>query len=91
MSNKSNLKKRALRAGAWQVTKRLIKPLPVVGSVFAVGLTGYTIKKKGLLRGAIDVGLNATPIIGTAKSVVEIFTGDLIPDKENKKRQKVKR
>jgi hypothetical protein len=27
------------------------------------------------------VGLDVTPIVGTAKGVVELFTGDLIPDK----------
>ena len=88
MSKKSNLKNRAFRAGAWSITKRLIKPLPVVGTVFVVGLAGYTIKRKGLLKGAIDVGLSATPIIGTAKGVVEIFTGDLIPDKQNSKNKR---
>lgn len=88
MPNKSDFKKRALRAGAWQITKRLIKPVPVVGSIFAIGLAGYTIKKKGFLRGAIDVGLDATPIIGTAKGITEFFTGDLIPDKQRPKNKK---
>lgn len=85
MPQNSNLKKRAVRAGAWQITKRLIKPLPIVGSAFAFGLAGYTIKKKGLLRGSIDIALNVTPIVGTAKNVVEIFTGDLISEKKLKK------
>jgi hypothetical protein len=75
------LKGRILRAGGWSLARRLIKPVPIVGSLFAVGLAGYEIKKKGLVRGVIDVGLDITPVIGTAKNVVEIFTGDLIPDK----------
>ena len=82
---KNDFKKRAIKAGAWQVTKRLLKPIPVVGSVFAVGLAGYTIKKKGLVRGAVDVALDATPIVGTAKGVLELFTGDIIPEKKLKK------
>lgn len=82
MPNKTDYKSRALRVGAWQVTKRLIKPLPLVGSAFAIGLAGYTIKKKGLIRGSIDVALNVTPIIGTAKTLVEIFTGDVISEKK---------
>lgn len=85
MSQKSKLKRRALRAGAWQVTKRLIKPIPIVGSAVAIGLASYTIKKKGLVRGTIDVALNVTPIVGTAKNLVEIFTGDLINEKKLKK------
>ncbi len=83
----ASLKRRAMRAGGWQLAKRLIKPIPIVGTVFAVSLAGYEIKKKGLLRGGVHVGLDATPIIGTAKGIVELFTGDLIPDKEPRKRR----
>ena len=78
----ASLTRRLLRAGGWRVAKRLIKPIPVVGTVVAIGLAGYEVKKKGLLRGAVHVGLDVTPVIGTAKKVVELFTGDLIPDKE---------
>jgi len=76
------LKRRVIRAGGWRLAKRLIKPLPVVGTVVAVGLAGYEIKRKGLIPGVIHVGLDATPLVGTAKGVLEIFTGDLIPDKK---------
>jgi hypothetical protein len=76
------LKRRVIRAGGWRLAKRLIKPLPVVGTVVAVGLAGYEIKRKGWIPGAIHVGLDATPLVGTAKGVLEIFTGDLIPDKK---------
>jgi len=82
----STIKRRIIRAGGWSVAKRLIKPIPIVGSVFAVGLAGYEIKKKGLIPGAVHVGLDVTPFVGTAKNVVEIFTGDLIPDKVDRKK-----
>lgn len=74
-------KRRVIRAGGWELVKRLIKPVPVIGSIFAVALAGYEIKKKGLLPGVVHVGLDVTPVVGTAKNVVEIFTGDWIPDK----------
>ena len=57
----STLKRRIIRAGGWGVAKRLIKPIPIVGSVFAFGLAGYEIKKKGLIPGAVHVGLDVTP------------------------------
>ncbi|MFN2530375.1 MAG: hypothetical protein ABR555_03660 [Pyrinomonadaceae bacterium] len=76
------IKRRIVRAGGWRLAKRLIKPIPVIGSLFAVSLAGYEIKKKGLLPGALHVGLDVTPVLGTAKNVLEIFTGDLIPDKK---------
>ena len=81
----TTLKRRMIRAGGWSVAKRLIKPIPIVGTVFAVGLAGYEIKRKGLLPGAVHVGLDVTPVVGTAKGVVELFTGDLIPDKSDRK------
>lgn len=80
----ATLKRRMLRAGGWRVAKRLIKPIPVVGTAFALGLAGYEIKKKGLLRGSMHVGLDVIPVVGTAKGIVELFTGDLIPDREDR-------
>jgi len=78
--------RRIFRAGGWGVAKRIIKPIPIIGSVFAFGLAGYEIKKKGLIPGAVHVGLDVTPVIGTAKGVLEIFTGDLIPDKKDRRK-----
>lgn len=87
----SSLTRRIVRAGGWRVARRIIKPIPIIGSVFAFGLAGYEIKRKGLIPGAVHVGLDVTPVIGTAKGVVEIFTGDLIPDKEERLKKKKSR
>ena len=80
----TTVKRRIVRAGGWGLAKRLIKPIPIIGSIFAVALAGYEIRKKGLLPGAVHVGLDITPVVGTAKNVIEIFTGDWIPDKPAK-------
>jgi hypothetical protein len=85
----STVKRRIIRAGGWGIAKRIIKPIPIVGSIFAFGLAGYEIRKKGLLPGAVHVGLDVTPFVGTAKNVLEIFTGDLIPDKSQRKRPQI--
>jgi hypothetical protein len=77
-----SLKRKAARAGAWTAAKRLVKPIPVIGTAVALGLAGYEMKKKGIMRGAAHVGLDLIPFVGTAKAVVELFTGDLIRDKE---------
>lgn len=82
----STMKRRIVRAGGWRLAKRLIKPIPIVGTVFAVSLAGYEIRKKGLLPGAVHVGLDVTPFVGTAKGVLEFFTGDLIPDKADRRK-----
>ena len=86
----TTLKRRMIRAGGWRIAKRLIKPIPIVGTLFAVGLAGYEIKRKGLLPGVVHVGLDVTPVVGTAKGVVELFTGDLIPDKSDKKSAQIR-
>ena len=78
----ASLKRRMVRAGGWSVAKRLVKPIPIIGTVVVIGLAGYEIKKKGWLRGSVHIGLDATPVVGTAKGLLEIFTGDLIPDKK---------
>ena len=87
----ANLKRRMLRAGGWRVAKRIVKPIPIVGSLLAIGLAGHEIRKKGLLRGAVHVGLDVTPVIGSAKGVLELFTGDLIPDIERERPAQKKR
>lgn len=87
----AGLRRRLLRAGGWRLAKRIIKPIPVAGTVLVVGLAGHEIRKKGLLRGAVHVCLDITPLVGMAKGLVELFTGDLIRDKEPGKPRRQKR
>ena len=74
-------KKRIAKKSGLEVVKKLLKMIPIIGPVFSVGFAGHDIKKKGLIPGAVHVALDVTPVVGTAKNVVEIFTGDWIPDK----------
>ncbi len=77
-------KKGLFKRGAWEITRKLLKAIPIIGPVFTVGFAGRDIHKKGLVPGAVHVGLDVTPVVGTAKNILEIFTGDLIPDKPPK-------
>jgi hypothetical protein len=79
-----NRKKGIAKRSGWEIAKKVLKAIPIIGPVFIVGFAGHDIKKKGLVAGAVHVGLDATPLLGTAKNVVEIFTGDWIPDKVKK-------
>lgn len=81
----ANKTRNAGRALAWSLTKRILQRTPIVGTAMALGLAGYEVKRKGLINGALNVALNATPFVGTAKNVVEMFTGDLLPDKKKDK------
>jgi hypothetical protein len=79
---KENIGRKVVKTGGWIAAKRIAKSLPVVGTALTIGLVGYDMKKKGVVKGAINSGLDAIPILGTAKGVLEFFTGDLIPDKK---------
>ena len=86
--DKPGWKRKLIEAGGWKLARRTAKQIPFVGSALAIGLVGYDIKKKGFIKGVVNSGLDAIPVVGTGKNVIELFTGDLLPDKpvpENKK------
>jgi len=85
IGTRTDLTRRVARVGGLSLAKRLLKPIPFVGTAVALGFAGYEIKKKGWRNGIAHVALDVIPFVGTAKSVVELFTGDLIPDKKDQK------
>jgi len=86
MSNrKSEIKRKLAHAGGWQVAKRVAKTIPFGGTAIAIALVGNDIKKKGVVKGLVNSGLDAIPFVGLAKNAVELVTGDFIPDKQEAK------
>lgn len=81
---KKSLTKKATEAGGWAIARRVARSIPYVGTAFAIGLVGYDIKKKGVVKGVLNSGIDAIPFVGTAKNAVEFFTGDFFPDKPSK-------
>ena len=81
-THRREMTRRVARAGGMRLVRRLIKPIPILGTAVALGFAGHEIRKKGWRNGLIHVGLDITPVVGTVKDVIEIFTGDLIPDKK---------
>jgi hypothetical protein len=82
-TNDRSLTKKIIQAGGWNIARRVAKTLPGVGTAMAIGFVGYDIKKKGLVKGLVNSGLDAVPFVGTGKNILEFFTGDLLTDKEN--------
>jgi hypothetical protein len=79
---KNALKHRAVRKViARKLLKRAVKPIPLIGASVIAALAISTLRRKGALKGTADVALDLIPGVGLAKNAVEIFTGDLIPDK----------
>ena len=66
--------------------RRIAKSVPYVGTAMAIGFVGYDIKKKGFVKGVINSGLDAIPFVGAGKNLIEFFTGDLLPDKKDSKK-----
>ena len=87
---KKNLTRKATEAGGWMLAKRIAKSIPPYGTILAIGLVGYDIKKKGVVKGVINSGLDAIPFVGLGKNVVEFFTGDFLPDKAASEKKKGK-
>ena len=82
---KTTLKRKLIEAGGWQIVKRGAKAVPYLGTVVAIGLIGQNIRRKGVVKGlSVIPADDAIPFVGTAKHVLEFFTGDLIPDKNPK-------
>ena len=80
--NKKTLKRKAAEAGGWMLAKRVAKSIPYVGTGMAIAFVGYDIKRKGLVKGVLNSGIDAIPIVGTGKNIIEYFTGDFFPDKK---------
>ena len=78
----SSILRSLIRAGGTRIVRKVGKAMPLVGTAVVIGMTAYEVKKKGLLRGIVNTALDATPVIGTAKNVIEVFTGDWLPDKQ---------
>lgn len=82
--NNKSLSKKVAHAGGWMVAKRVAKAIPYVGTAMAIGLVGFDIKRKGVVKGVLNSGLDAIPFVGLAKNGIEFFTGDFFPDKPQK-------
>jgi len=84
VENQKSLKRKAVEAGGWTLARRVAKSIPYVGTVMAIGFVGYDIRRKGVVKGVLNSGLDAIPFVGLAKNGIEYFTGDFFPDKQPK-------
>jgi hypothetical protein len=56
--------------------------MPIIGTVVAVATVASTIRRKGVVSGTLDTGLNAMPFVGLMKNAVEMVRGrDFFPDR----------
>ncbi len=64
------------------MSKRLRRSVPIIGTAIAVATIVSTVRRKGLVSGSLDTGLNAMPLVGMLKNAIEVARGrDFFPDR----------
>ena len=82
---------RVVRWGGARLSRRLSRSLPVLGTAVALLTVVSTIRRKGLVSGVFDTGLNAVPLVGAAKNVLEVARGrDFFPDRPEATRRRLR-
>jgi hypothetical protein len=72
---------RAARWGGARLSRRLARSIPFLGAIVAVATVGATMRRKGMVGGLADTGLNAIPYLGALKNLVEVVRReDFFPD-----------
>lgn len=80
---KKSLKRHIAHAVGWRLAKRVAKIVPFGGTAVALVLVGSDIRNKGFVKGVVNSGLDAIPVVGLVKNGVELVRGkDFLPDKE---------
>jgi hypothetical protein len=73
------------RVASWggaRLSRRISRSLPWVGGVIALATVAATIRRKGVISGTLDTGLNAIPFVGATKNIIEMARGrDFFPDR----------
>lgn len=73
---------RLARWGTARLSRRVSRSIPILGAAIAAVTVVATMRRKGVISGALDTGLNAMPGIGAAKNVIEFARGrDFFPDR----------
>ncbi len=60
---------------------RVLRVLPVIGYVFILASIPQILRRKGFVFGTLAVTLDMLPVICLIKAGIEIYSGDLLPDR----------
>jgi len=70
------------RWGGMKLSRRLQRSIPILGAAIAVATIVATVRRKGVVSGTLDSGLNAVPFVGALKNIAEVMRGrDFFPDR----------
>ncbi len=62
---------------------RVLKVLPVFGYMVVLAGAPDVLRRKGYVMGSLSVALDIIPVICLIKAGIEIFSGDMIPDRNS--------
>jgi hypothetical protein len=80
---------RLTRWGGARISRRLSRSIPILGAAIAAATVVATMRRKGVISGALDTGLNAVPGVGLAKNAIELARGrDFFPDRSRAARSR---
>ena len=73
---------RVVRWAGARMSGRMARSLPWIGLAIGAVTVVSAMRRKGVISGALDTGLNAVPFLGATKNVVEVMRGrDFFPDR----------
>ena len=68
-----------------RAARRLSRSVPWLGGAIALLTIAGSIRRKGVIGGTVDTGLDAIPFVGALKAAVEVARGrDFIADKSRR-------
>ena len=77
-----SMQHRLVRYGGVKLSQRLRRSIPILGTIVAVATVVATVRRKGVISGTLDTGLNAVPLVGAVKNAMEVLRGrDFFPDR----------
>ena len=70
------------RWGGVRLSRRLRRSIPILGTAIAAATIVSAVRRKGVVSGTLDTGVNAMPFVGALKNAVELLRGrDFFPDR----------
>jgi hypothetical protein len=77
-----SITRQALQYGQRRIARKLLRSVPWLGGLVALGTLAVAIRRKGPIRGTVDTALDFIPGVSAVKNAAEIVRGrDLIRDK----------
>ena len=74
--------RQAMQFGQRRIARKLLRALPWLGAVVALATLAQSVRRKGVVGGAVDTTLDMIPWVGGAKNVAEAVRGrDFIRDR----------